>query len=452
MNLQNKKISIVGGGLVGSLLSIYLKKQGALVSVFDKRSDIRKDLNISGRSINLALSDRGIRALKKIGLSNEVMKIAMPMYNRMIHSVEGELTIQNYGTEGQSIFSISRKELNAKLIDIAERSHVGFYFNQECQDINFDTSTLSFSNSKNFKSDFIFGADGAGSVVRKMMNKSFDDMEMNESYINHGYKELTIPCGFGGKHKLVKDSLHIWPRKSFMVIALPNLDGSFTCTLFAPLKGSNSFGSLLNKTDVDQFFSKYFDDLHQLIPDLSCQYFNNPTSSLGFVRCSTWKKKNTILIGDACHATVPFYGQGMNAGFEDCFLLNQWLDTYHDLTCNSFYDFLDKRIQNTCAMQDLSMDNYIEMRDKTANNFFLTQKKIEQWFSSIYPEKWLPLYSMVTFSHIDYSLAIKMGKVQDKIMKKIMKNNNITSSFDVVEMEQKNIDKKILKELKNLPL
>ena len=244
--------------------------------------------------------------------------------------------------------------------------------------------------------------------------------------------------------KLPNDSLHIWPRESFMVIALPNLDGTFTCTLFAPNEGSDSFSSIENKKDVRKFFLSYFPDLIDLIPDLETQYFDNPTSRLGFVRCSSWKKQNTILIGDACHATVPFYGQGMNAGFEDCFLLNNWINENHNLSDNNIADFLSKRYLNTSAMQDLSMANFIEMQSKTANQQFLLQKKIEEWFSNKHPEKWMPLYSMVTFSSLDYYEAMQKGMVQDKIMQDVMRQNNLETVFNLEELKAKDIEKKIL--------
>ena len=276
------------------------------------------------------------------------------------------------------------------------------------------------------------------------MSQSSKSINSKVKFISSSYKELTIPANSDGTHKIDDKALHIWPRKSFMVIALPNLDGTFTCTLFAPNKGSNSFESINTTQDLDSFFYKSFKDLKSLIPNLSEQYFSNPTSPLGFVRCSSWKDHNTILIGDACHATVPFYGQGMNSGFEDCFLLNKWLDDNQDLGHPDIDLFLQQRIVDTTAMQDLSMDNFIEMRDKTANPNFLLQKRIEEWFSNKYPQKWIPLYSMVTFSDIRYSEALKRGKIQNKIMFDIMRTNNLNNVFSIEELENKNIEQKIL--------
>ena len=444
MHLKNKNIAIVGGGLVGSLLSTYLSRQGAIVSVFDKRSDIRLNSNSAGRSIKLALSNRGLNALSEIGVSQSVLKIAMPMFKRIMHSIDGDLTEQQYGKKSEAIYSVSRHLLNAKLMTIAENNSVKFFFKKECISIDILSNTLFFSDDSNEKYDFIFGADGTGSVIRKQMSQSSKSINSKVKFISSSYKELTIPANSDGTHKIDDKALHIWPRKSFMVIALPNLDGTFTCTLFAPNKGSNSFESINTTQDLDSFFYKSFKDLKSLIPNLSEQYFSNPTSPLGFVRCSSWKDHNTILIGDACHATVPFYGQGMNSGFEDCFLLNKWLDDNQDLGHPDIDLFLQQRIVDTTAMQDLSMDNFIEMRDKTANPNFLLQKRIEEWFSNKYPQKWIPLYSMVTFSDIRYSEALKRGKIQNKIMFDIMRTNNLNNVFSIEELENKNIEQKIL--------
>ena len=445
MYLKNKNISIVGGGLVGSLLSIYLSKQGARVSVFDRRSDLRKDISQAGRSINLALSNRGISALESLGITKDIIEISTPMYKRIMHSIKGCLTEQKYGKEKQAIYSVSRHNLNARLVNIAEDIGVGFYFNHECETVDFFNTELVFKNGFSSTPDYIFGADGAGSLIRKQMSTSFPDIEMIEKFIDSSYKELTISANLDGTHKLQNDALHIWPRESFMLIALPNLDGSFTCTLFAPNEGDDSFSSIKTKKDVEKFFLSHFSDVIELIPDLAIQYFNNPTSSLGFVRCSSWKKQNTILIGDACHATVPFYGQGMNAGFEDCFLLNNWINENHNLSNDNINHFLSERYLNTSAMQDLSMANFMEMQSKTANPEFLLQKKIEEWFSNKHPKKWTPLYSMVTFSSIGYYEAMQKGILQDKIMEEVMIQNNLHSVFNEEELEAKDIERKILK-------
>jgi kynurenine 3-monooxygenase len=323
-------------------------------------------------------------------------------------------------------------------MDLAEKNGVRIHFSKECINIDFNKTMLNFEKSESLNFDFIFGADGAGSVVRKQMQSKFN-LNNTEKFIDCGYKELTIPADSRGKHIIQNDALHIWPRGSYMVIALPNLDGTFTCTLFFPMEGKNSFSLLKNQVDVIDFFSANFSDLTKLIPDLSEQYFRNPVASLGLIRCDSWLKDNVALIGDSCHATVPFYGQGMNAGFEDCFLLNRMLKDV-----DSFTSFLDKlnsffktRKIDTDAMQDLSLHNFIVMRDKTADDNFLLQKKIESRFSEKYPDKWIPLYSLVTFSQTKYSDALKIGHKQEVIMKRIMEIPNIQSMWNSSEVENK---------------
>ncbi|MBL31513.1 MAG: kynurenine 3-monooxygenase [Flavobacteriales bacterium] len=445
MYLKNKKISIIGGGLVGSLLSIYMSQYGAEISVFDKRSDIRLNKSDAGRSINLALSNRGIKALKEVGIAQKIMSISMPMYKRIMHGRNGDLTEQPYGKKDQAIYSVSRKKLNAKLMDLAEEKSVNFLFQKQCVNIDVRNTTLEFVDNSFLESDLIVGSDGAGSVIRKALSNTFQDFEVVEEFIEHGYKELSIPANNDGLHKLSKDALHIWPRDSFMLIALPNLDGTFTCTLFFPIKGQLSFASLVNKLDVDAFFSKEFNDVQKMIPNLSDQYFKNPVSPLGLVRCNTWQKNNTFLIGDACHATVPFYGQGMNAGFEDCYLLHNYIVKNNGLNMENVHNFFNQRIIDTSAMQDLSISNFLEMRKKTTSKSFLLQKQIESWFSEKYPDKWNPLYSMVTFSDIPYSVALKRGKTQNDIMQKVMKKNKLVENFSHQELNDKDIEKQILK-------
>lgn len=438
MSLEKKNIAIVGAGLVGSLLSIYLSKRGYSVNIFEGRGDMRKDHIQAGRSINLALSDRGRKALRQVGLEEKILSISVPVYKRIMHSKKSELTEQFYGEEGQAIYSVPRRELNCMLMDLAEEEGVKIYFSKKCNDIDFNKTILKFRGNESIHFDFVFGADGAGSVIRKKMNK-FSDVDVLSEFIDCGYKELTIPIGNHGKWQIDPDALHIWPRGSYMVMALPNLDGTFTCTLFFPMKGENSFEMLKNKEDVNLFFEKNCPDLIPLIPNISEQYFKNPVSSLGIIRCSPWKKNNFMLIGDSCHATVPFYGQGMNCGFEDCDLIIDVFDkTFNTNNFSGHIEkFLENRKINTDAMQDLSMHNFIVMRDKTGDEKFLLQKKIEALFASKHPSKWVPLYSMVTFSHIDYNDALQIGRRQEKIMQKVMKMDNIESIWDSNKVENK---------------
>ena len=435
MYLIDKDISIIGAGLVGSLLSIYLSKQGSKVSIYERRKDMRLDTTLAGRSINLSLSKRGINALSEVGITDEIMSIAMPMYHRTMHSANGDITIQPYGKKDEAIFSVSRASLNIILMDLAEKHNVEINFEAKCQSIDFDSTKLTLLDHDVY-SDLIFAADGAGSVVRKQM-KSTSLIKSSEDFIDCGYKELTIPSNVDGTHKIDNQSLHIWPRKSYMIIALPNLDGTFTCTLFFPMRGKNSFESLVSELDVMNLFNNNFQDLVPLIPDISSQYFTNPTASLGLVNCYPWSSENVVLIGDSCHATVPFYGQGMNSGFEDCFLLNEFINNSQSI--ERFKELLPRYLKarkvDTDAMQSLSMENFIVMRDKTADQNFLLQKKIERWFSEKNPTKWTPLYSMVSFSNIPYSKALAIGEFQEKVMEQVMKIDNLDLTNNSLEVE-----------------
>tara|TARA_B100000902_G_scaffold281354_1_gene267259 strand:+ start:116 stop:1450 length:1335 start_codon:yes stop_codon:yes gene_type:complete len=439
---MRKEITIVGAGLVGSLCSLYMTKRGYKVNVFERRKDLRSEIITAGKSINLALSKRGWTALEKAGIDKDVMKIAIPVYKRIMHDIKGRLTDQPYGNEGEAIYSVSRAKMNVLMMNLAEKNGADLYFNEKCIDVDFEQSIVAFENTEskktqNIKSDFIIGADGAFSVIRKeMVSKYQHDYEYNE--ISHDYKELLIPAGNNNSYLLDKNALHIWPRGDFMLMALANLDGSFTCTLFAPKKGKNSFDGLNTKKEVENYFGDIFPDFSVLVPNLYEQWNSNPTSTLGIVRTCPWHVKDrSLLIGDAAHATVPFYGQGMNCGFEDCRILNEILDNYNDDLNISFNKYSELRKPNGDGVQDLSMQNFVVMRDKTADPMFLLQKRIEKKFSNLYPDKWIPLYSMVSFTNISYSKAWDIGMRQEKIMNEIMKIPNIDTIWDSEETMQK---------------
>ena len=439
---MRKEITIVGAGLVGSLCSLYMTKRGYKVNVFERRKDLRSEIITAGKSINLALSKRGWTALEKAGIDKDVMKIAIPVYKRIMHDIKGRLTDQPYGNEGEAIYSVSRAKMNVLMMNLAEKNGADLYFNEKCIDVDFEQSIVAFENTEskktqNIKSDFIIGADGAFSVIRKeMVSKYQHDYEYNE--ISHDYKELLIPAGNNNSYLLDKNALHIWPRGDFMLMALANLDGSFTCTLFAPKKGKNSFDGLNTKKEVENYFGDIFPDFSALVPNLYEQWNSNPTSTLGIVRTCPWHVKDrSLLIGDAAHATVPFYGQGMNCGFEDCRILNEILDNYNDDLNISFNKYSELRKPNGDGVQDLSMQNFVVMRDKTADPMFLLQKRIEKKFSNLYPDKWIPLYSMVSFTNISYSKAWDIGMRQEKIMNEIMKIPNIDTIWDSEETMQK---------------
>ena len=439
---MKSEVTIIGAGLVGSLCALYMIKRGYRVRVMEKRKDLRSEIITAGKSINLALSERGWTSLKKVGVDKEVMKIAIPMYKRIMHDEKGNLTHQAYGNEGQAIYSVSRAEINLLMMNLAEKNGAILDFNQKCIDIDFDNKKATFNNlisnqETTISSDFFIGADGAFSAVRKQMVER-KNHEYNYHEIEHDYKELLIPAGDNGSYLLDKNALHIWPRGEFMLIALANLDGSFTCTLFAPKKGESSFEGLNSKQEVENYFNSIFPDFSALVPDLYQQWTTNPTSSLGIIKTYPWHVDDTaLLIGDSAHATVPFYGQGMNSGFEDCRILDALLEENQDDLLACFEAFSKTRKPNGDGLQDLSLHNFIVMRDKTADPNFLLQKKIEQKFANRYPEKWTPLYSMVSFTNISYSEAWQIGMKQEKLMKTIMNTDDIEKKWESEEIMQK---------------
>lgn len=441
--MEKKNISIAGAGLVGSLLSIYLAKRGHKVDIYEGRPDARKKNIGGGRSINLALSDRGLKALAGVGLDQKVLdKMSIPMYRRVMHDKEGNLSYQPYGKEGQAINSVSRSGLNAMLVEEAEANGVTIHFEQRCKAIDLESATARFENasgeSQEVHADLLFGADGAYSAVRKAMVRT-DRFSYSQEYIDHGYKELTIPPGANGEFMMEKNALHIWPRGNYMLIALPNPDASFTCTLFFPYEGNPSFSSLDSLAKARAFFDEQFADALALMPDFDEEWENNPNSSLMIVRCFPWTRNGKVaLIGDASHAIVPFYGQGMNSGFEDCTALNRLMDQYGDDWAAMFKAYEIERKPDGDAIADLAMRNFVEMRDLTGDADFLLQKKIEAKFSNKYPTKWTPLYSLVTFSaDVRYSEALALGKKQDGLMAEIMAMPNIHEIWDSEAVETK---------------
>ncbi|MBC5774442.1 FAD-dependent monooxygenase [Pontibacter sp. KCTC 32443] len=439
---EKKNIAIIGAGLVGSLLSLYLAKRGYKIDLYERRPDMRVSTLDGGRSINLALSDRGWRALRGIGIEEDVRKVAIPMYGRMMHSENGQLTYQPYGKEGQAIYSVSRAGLNMALMNLSEPNpDINYHFNMQVQDVNLRTNEVYLHNHHSdtdevIQPELIFGADGAFSMVRNALQKT-ERFNYQQSYLEYGYKELTIPAAEDGGWLLEKNALHIWPRGNYMMIALPNIDGSFTCTLFFPYEGERSFAAIKNDTDLLNFFLEVFPDAVALMPDLAQEYFCNPTGSLVTIKCFPWSYEDKVLlIGDACHAVVPFYGQGMNAGFEDITVLDKMLDSFDGNWEKLFKEFERKRKPDADAIADLAVMNFIEMRDAVADARFLLRKKVESKISEQYPDKWLPLYGMVTFSDLPYSYALETGRQQDKIMGKIMKHIDTLEDYNKSEVQQ----------------
>jgi kynurenine 3-monooxygenase len=437
------KIAVVGSGLVGSLLAIYLKKEGHTVHIYDRSPDIRK-INFSGRSINLAMSNRGWKALDAVGIGDEVRKIAIPMDKRAIH-LKDKINFQNYGHDGESIFSISRGTLNRKMIDLAENAGAEFFFEQKIWDVTLANATLHIGEEERgewteYKYDMVFGADGAFSRIRHRMQRQ-SMFDYSQEFLKMGYKELNIPANPDGTHKLDKNSFHIWPRGKYMLIALPNLDGSFTCTLFMPFEGENSIAALDNIAKVEHFFKENLPDTIDVIPKLAEDFFKNPTSTLVTMKCFPWTFEDKVaLIGDACHAIVPFYGQGMNAGFEDISVLQEMIEKYGNDWKTIFSEYEKSRKPNADAIAELSYRNFMEMSTKTADPNFILQKKIEKHFADKFPEKWIPLYSRVTFSTRPYSEALAIGDFQEKIMQEILKIENIENIWNSEMIEHKMLE------------
>lgn len=433
----SKSIAIVGAGLVGSLIAIYLKKRGYDITVFERRGDMRKKGAEAGRSINLALSNRGIRALEEVGLAAELKKVAIPMHGRMMHDKQGNLNSFAYGKEGQFINSVSRSGLNIVLMNEAERLGVQFKFDQRITGVDLNKTHMLINGSSTVDKQFdnIIGADGAFSAVRGSFQFT-DRFDYEQDYIDHGYKELHIPPGANGSFQLEKNYLHIWPRESFMMIALPNPDGSFTCTLFFPFEGNPSFDSIKSREDVEKFFESTFPDAKKLMPELLDDFENNPTSSLVTIKSYPWVRNKTLLIGDAAHGVVPFYGQGMNAGFEDCRILNDLLNLHHDNWDVALPEFQKLRKPDTDAIAQLALDNFIEMRDLVADADFLLRKKIESKLYELFPDRWIPLYPMVTFmDSMRYSDALRTGQKQKKIMDEVMKTPNLNNTWQTLDFK-----------------
>ncbi|PJR04134.1 FAD-dependent oxidoreductase [Avrilella dinanensis] len=438
---KSLNIAVAGAGLVGTLLAIYLKKIGHHVQVFDKNKDIR-EIEFSGKSINLAISTRGWKTLDDIGIGDRIRQLAIPMDKRAIHKVDGSVTHQKYGVDGGSIYSISRGGLNRIMVDIAEEFGVEFKFERKIWDVNLSEPSLFVGKSERgdweeLPFDKIFGADGAFSKIRARMQKQ-NRFDYSQYFLPLGYKELRIPASADGTHKIDKNSFHIWPHGDFMLIALANEDGSFTCTLFMPFEGEISFENINTEEKLLHFFAEYFPDTKDLIPELTTDYFKNPTSSLVTTQCFPWTYQDKVaLLGDAAHAIVPFYGQGMNAGFEDITEMYRQIQKHGDDWQAVFENYENVRKPNGDAIAELSFRNFIEMSTKTADEMFLLQKKIEAKFTALYPERWLPLYDRVTFSLRPYTEALAIGDMQRDVMNEIMATPNIREKWDTEEIMQK---------------
>ena len=401
-----KRVNLVGAGPVGSLLAIYLARRGFEIELFERRADMRRGNVGSGRSINLAVSTRGLHALREVGLEAEILKEAVQMRGRMIHSPTGELSFQPYGLDDyQCINSISRGGLNMALMTHAEKTgRVKINFSSKIENLGI------FPDNQ-----VVIGTDGSASAVRAELMKR-PGFTISQDMLDYGYKELVIPAAPGGGFALEKNALHIWPRGTFMLIALPNFDGSFTCTLFLPFKGLNSFERLRSPIEVYDFFERHFSDALPCIPDLEEDFFSNPTGQMVTVKCSPWHLEGrAMLLGDAAHAIVPFFGQGMNCGFEDCSILNDHMDRHRNWE-TLFSEVSRLRKGDADAIADMAVENFTEMRDKVGNQQFLLEKNVEKVLMTRFPGEYVSRYSLVTFSRLPYRLAYEAGVIQAEIL------------------------------------
>lgn len=435
--MKRGTIAIAGAGLCGTMMAIRLAKYGYKVDLYERRTDLRKTDISAGRSINLALSDRGLKALEMIGLKEDVSAEIIPMHGRMIHPSEGENTMYSYsGRKGQYINSVSRGGLNMTLLDQAEKSeNINIYFeaNVKTVDIKSTSLTVSIKDVETTKSyDVIFGSDGAGSAVRRTLQKQSSRLrfDFQQKWLSTGYKELHIPPSKEGGWKIQKHALHIWPRKGHMMIALPNLDGSFTLTMFTPFEGPVGMDRLVTDELITAFMEENFADAMVHIPDLLEQFHTNPTASLGTIKCYPWKYNRTVLLGDSAHAIVPFYGQGMNCALEDCVVLDQLIKKYDHNWDKILTSYQEQRKEDTDAIADLAEDNFYEMRDATADPVFNVKRLIELRLEA--EHEYYSKYSLVTFrADVPYHIAMKQGRLQNKILYDIAKTVEDPSTVEL---------------------
>ena len=441
MNKQ-QNILIIGAGLCGSLLALRLGQRGYNVTVMEMRQDLRKVDISAGRSINLAFSDRGNKAMKLVGVEDKVKALCIPMNGRMLHDKEGNTMLSNYsGRDHEYINSISRGELNGLLLTEAEKhENVNIHFNKKCKSVDFEKTTASFkdyeSNDEFIEdADIIIATDGVGSALRKSYYLEREFLfSFSQDYLSHGYKELSILPTETGDYKTYKNALHIWPRGDFMLIALPNLDGSFTVTLFLSHNtGEYNFNNLTTPEIVTEFFEKEFPDALVLMQNLVEDFFDNPTAPLGTVKCSPWHyKSNTLLMGDSAHAIVPFYGQGMNASFEDVVEFDKVLDQNLDNWEAIFETYEATRKKDTDAIADLAIDNFHEMKSHVANPIFQQKRKIEMALEENFPTDYSSKYSLVTFNeNVSYRDAMLKGRAQDKAILNMLSDGELDPEGDL---------------------
>lgn len=416
-------VIVLGNGLSGSLMAVYLARRGFRVEVYERRPDMRKTSISAGKSINLAISVRGLHALREVGLEQKILSLCIPMRGRMMHDKKANLTFQSYSKDGvTAINSVSRGDLNMHLMDLAETfPNVKYFFNQRCTGMNLETGEVQIRDENTgrdytVKGQTVLAADGAFSGARTALYRT-SRFDYSQVFLPHGYKELEIPAAPGGGWQMEKNALHIWPRGEFMLIALPNMDGSYTVTLFFPFEGERSFASLNTPDRAEAFFREMYPDALDLMPNFREDFFANPTGELVTVKCRPWSYKGSLaLIGDAAHAVVPFYGQGMNAAFEDCTVLNECLEGFDGNWEGVFARYQDQRIANGHAIADMAAENYIEMRDKVGDPEWLFRKKVEHILEAKFPGQYVSRYEMISFTRTPYAEAMRRGSINESIL------------------------------------
>jgi kynurenine 3-monooxygenase len=440
--MSKSQITLIGSGLAGPLLAIELTTRGYDVRIFERRPDMRRVHISAGRSINLAVSTRGIHALRQAGVWAAMEKIIIPMKGRMMHSIAGELTFQRYGKDDTEVInSVSRAELNIALMNAAEERGVTIEFNRRCVGYDIENRMLHLrdegtGHESTIQAEVVIGTDGSASAIRAEMMK-VPRFNFSQQYLDYGYKELTIPAGPNGEHVLETNALHIWPRGNYMLIALPNMDGTFACILFLPFEGENSFARLDTREKVRDFFATRFADVVPLMPDLLDNYEANPVGAMVTVKCFPWEQRGrSLLLGDAAHAIVPFFGQGLNCAFEDCTVFLELLDRHGPRWEQVFDDFQKSRKENTDAIADLALENFVEMRDKVADPHFLFRKKVELALEAKFPQLFVPKYAMVTFHRIPYSVALSRGRIQDRMLTELCSGTERIDDLDWARAEK----------------
>ena len=438
-----ERIIIVGSGLVGTLLALYMARLGHRVSVYDRRDDPRSTTESAGKSINLTLCERGFRALDRVGVGDAVRRFTIPAYGREMHSAGNGTTFQAYGNHGEAIHSIARSDINRTLVQQAARHPaIRFEFNHECRDVDCDRPavclrSVATGEESRVEADRIFGCDGAFSTVRRRLQRR-DLLDYSQSFVPQGYKELRLPAGAGGDWALNRNAIHIWPRGGYMLIGFANLDGSFTLALHLPFEGEPSFASIRSGDDLRALFRRDFPDVLPLLRDLEHDFFAHPVSSMVTIRCSPWTVDGKVaLIGDAAHAIVPSYGQGANCGFEDCSVLHDCLESSGGGWEAALAEFEGRRKAEAEAIADLALEHFEELQERLGDAEFLLRKRIELRIAELHPDRYASLYSMISFTGLSYVEARRKDLEQRAIVDRILATPDIERALEAGQADQR---------------